>query len=130
MSEEIIQMENVVDIEQIKNDLFEKLKLELLNQARLLKRFYQFCEEHSNFEYDESGINDDEGDDILRKANKIRDKIFFEISESMLCIFESLQTNSMSSMITGVVDTKEYQFRFVVEVFEEGFHLEISSQNR
>lgn len=127
ISEENILKEEISleEKEIIKDEVFEKLKTELIEQKRLLKRFYEFCSEYTNFEYDEMGINMEEADEILRKTNKIRDKFLNIIQANLLYIFEDVQTNTLSNMITFNLDTKEYQFKVILEVLEDSFSLEI-----
>ena len=138
MSEEIKyeqKVENVqIDIEtedtisqkeKIKDEVFEKLKNQLIVEARLIKRFYQFCKEYNEFEYDEQGLNMEESDDILRKANKIRDKFLTSIEQNLLFVFENIQTNSLTSMITFDLDTREFQYKVIIEVEENSFNLEV-----
>jgi len=138
MSEEIKyeqKVENVqIDIEtedtisqkeKIKDEVFEKLKDQLIVEARLIKRFYQFCKEYNEFEYDEQGLNMEESDDILRKANKIRDKFLTSIEQNLLFVFENIQTNSLTSMITFDLDTREFQYKVIIEVEENSFNLEV-----
>lgn len=110
---------------EIREKLFEDLKQALIEEKRLLGRFYEFCYEHNYFEYDGSGINDEEAYEFLRKANKIRDKLLNNISQNHLYIFEDIQTNSTNNLITAQFVAKEGSFKMVLEVMKEGFHLEL-----
>ena len=123
VEEEII--ENIDENEEHRNEVFENLKIELIEQKRLLARFCTFCEEHNNFEYDEMGMNMEEGEDILRMTNKIRDKFLAVIEEKLLYIFQNTATNTLTHIITFDLDTKENQYKVVIEVLEDSFNLEV-----
>ncbi len=111
--------------EELKNEVFTKLSEALLEQKRLLKRFYDFCEEYNHFEYDEMGINMDEAEDMLRKTNKIRDLFLSKIEENLLYIFEDVQSNTLTRIITCTVDTKEDKYKVILEVMNGSFNLEL-----
>ena len=123
VEEEII--ENIDENEEHRNEVFENLKIALIEQKRLLARFCTFCEEHNNFEYDEMGMNMEEGEDILRMTNKIRDKFLAVIEEKLLYIFQNTATNTLTHIITFDLDTKENQYKVVIEVLEDSFNLEV-----
>jgi formamidopyrimidine-DNA glycosylase len=125
IEEEELTQEQQEAKEILKDEVFEKLKIALLEESRLIGRFYEFCEEHTHFEYDEMGMNMEEGEDILRKADKIRDKFLNIIEEKLLYIFDNIETNSITRMITFDLDAKEFQYRVVIEVFQDSFNLEI-----
>jgi len=111
--------------DEFKDEVFEKLKIALLDEKRLIKRFCDFCEEYTNFEYDEMGMNMEEGEDILRKTNKIRDKFLNSIEEKLLYIFENIETNPLTRIVIFDLDAKEYQYKVIIEFFEDSFNLEI-----
>ncbi len=129
VEEEIIEdIDN--SIEEIKNDeqrdeVFENLKIALIEEKRLLGRFSTFCEEHNNFEYDEMGMNMEEGEEILRMTNKIRDKFLATIEEKLLYIFQNVETHTLTHMITFDLDAKENQYKVIIEVLENSFNLEV-----
>lgn len=129
VDEEIIKdIDN--SIEEIKNDeqrdeVFENLKIALIEEKRLLGRFSTFCEEHNNFEYDEMGMNMEEGEEILRMTNKIRDKFLATIEEKLLYIFQNVETHTLTHMITFDLDAKENQYKVIIEVLENSFNLEV-----
>ena len=91
--------EELEEYEKLKDEIFEKLKDSLIEQKRLIKRFYDFCEEHTHFEYDEMGMNMEEGEDILRKTDKIRDKFLNVIQEKLLYIFNNIQTKAVVNVV-------------------------------
>jgi len=71
------------------------------------------------------GMNMEEGEDILRKTDKIRDKFLNAIEEKLLYIFENTETNTLTRIITFHLDAKEFQYKVILEVFEDSFNLEI-----
>ncbi len=111
--------------EEFRDELFEQLKIALVDEQRLLKRFYDFCGEYDSFEYDEMGLNMEEAKEVLRKTNKIRDKFLNSIEEKLLYIFENIETNTLTSILSFDLDTKEFKYKVVIEVFENSFNLEI-----
>ena len=117
--------ETVDKQEEIRDEVFENLKIALVDQKRLLGRFYTFCEEYSEFEYDEMGENMEEAENILRKTNKIRDKFLTIIEENLLSVFQNIQTHPLTSIITFDLDSKEYQYKVIIEVLENSFNLEV-----
>ena len=123
VEEEII--ENIDKNEEHRNEVFENLKIALIEQKRLLARFCTFCEEHNNFEYDEMGMNMEEGEDILRMTNKIRDKFLASIEEKLLYIFQNVETNTLTHIVSFDLDAKENQYKVVIEVLEDSFNLEV-----
>jgi len=62
------------------NKRFEEVKALFIEQDRLIGRFVDFANEFISFEYDTTGINFDEAEDIERKAEIIANKIFGEIN--------------------------------------------------
>ena len=127
-SNEEIKTSDLISEEELSNrrdEVFENLKIALIEEKRLLGRFSSFCEEHNNFEYDEMGMNMEEGENILRMTNKIRDKFLAQIQEKLLYIFENPETNTLTHIITFDLDTKENQFKIIIEVLEDSFNLEV-----
>lgn len=117
--------EEIEENDQLKDEVFEKLKKALIEQKRLLGRFYEFSTEHGEFEYDELGENMEEGDELLRRADKIRDKILDQIEQELLYIFENRDTNSMTNIISFDLDAKQNKYRVVIEVSKNSFDLEV-----
>ncbi len=111
--------------EEFRDELFEQLKIALVDEQRLLKRFYDFCGQYDSFEYDEMGLNMDEAKEVLRKTNKIRDKFLNSIEEKLLYVFENVETNTLTNIISFDLDAKEFKFKVVLEVFTDSFNLEI-----
>jgi len=120
------EQEEIIDPkDQLRDEIFEKLKLSFIEEVRLLKRFYDFCEEYANFEYDESAFNMDEADAVLNRANKIRDKIINSVSEQSSYTFENPQTITDTNIMTFFLNIEEYRFKIIVEVSEDSFDLEV-----
>jgi len=121
VDEEILDDEN----ELIKDEVFSKLSYALIEEKRLISRFYNFCDEYNNFEFDEMGINMDESDDVLRKANKIRDLFLSNIESKLLYIFENVESNTLTKIITSDLDNKEDNYKVIIEIMSDSFNLEI-----
>ncbi|RLA80717.1 MAG: hypothetical protein DRG78_10450 [Epsilonproteobacteria bacterium] len=111
--------------EEFRDELFEQLKIALIDEQRLLKRFYEFCAQYDGFEYDEMGMNMEEGNAILKRADKIRDKFLNSIEEKLLYIFDNLDTNTLTRIVSFDLDAKEFQYKVIIEVFEDSFDLEV-----
>ncbi|MEA3553889.1 MAG: hypothetical protein U9R39_05760 [Campylobacterota bacterium] len=123
VEEEII--DTVDENDEQRDEVFKNLKIALVEQKRLLARFSTFCDEYNSFEYDEMGMNMEEGEDILRKTNKIRDKFLAVIEEKLLYIFQNVETHTLTHIITFALDTKDNQYKVILEVLEESFNLEV-----
>ncbi|MEA3497517.1 MAG: hypothetical protein U9R16_00525 [Campylobacterota bacterium] len=123
IEEEIIESEEVLS--NIRDEVFEDIKLALIDEKRLLGRFIDFCDEYNNFEYDEMGENMEEATAVLNRCDKIRNKFLANIEEKLLCVFENVETNTLTNMISCNVDTKENQFKVVIEVMDNSFNLEV-----
>jgi len=113
------------DIEEFRDEVFTKLSDILLEEKRLLKRFYDFCEEYNNFEFDEMGLNMDEADDLLRKTDKIRNLIFSNIEDKLLYIFNYLESNVLTQTITMDLDLEKTSYKIVIKVMNDSFNLEL-----
>lgn len=110
--------------EELKNEIFVNLKEAFVEEQRLLGRFLEFSREHSNLEFEEH-TTQEESDEALRKANKIRDKLLAPIQEKYLYIFDHVETNTLVDMIVFHLDAKDHQYKVVLEVLDEGFNLEV-----
>lgn len=119
-------IEEVIDPKEIvRDEIFEKLKLALLEESRLLKRFIGFCQEYVDFEYDESACNMDDADLVLVRADKIRDLILNNLSNSSSYSFLDIQTNPHNNSISFFIKIEEFHFKIIIEVFQDSFDLEI-----
>ena len=122
---EIIDYE-IDEIEEFRDEVFSKLSDALLEEKRLMKRFYDFCEEYNNFEFDEMGINIAEADDVLRKLNKIRDLFLSNIEDKLLYIFDNIESYPLTRTISMDVDLKDSSFKVLIAVNSDSFNLELS----
>ncbi|MEA3289586.1 MAG: hypothetical protein U9Q04_05325 [Campylobacterota bacterium] len=111
--------------EEVRDDVFENLKNSLIAEKHLLGRFIEFSVECAHYQFDESDINTQEAEEALRRANKIRDKMLTKIEAEHLYIFENAETNPITNMISIDIDAREYEFRAVIEVFEDSFDLTV-----
>ncbi len=111
--------------EAAREEIFENLKNGFMEQRRLLGRFLEFSEEHAESEFDEMGSSAEESAELLRRADKIRDKVLSEIEQKYFYIFENVETNTLLNMIIFYLDAMEYQFKVILEVEKDGFHLEV-----
>lgn len=114
------------DIEEYRDEVFSRLLDALLEEKRLMKRLYDFCDEYNNFEFDELGINMNEADDVLRKSNKIRDLILSNVEDKLLYIFDNIKSDPLTKTITMDLDLKESSFKVLVSVENDSFKLELS----
>ena len=111
--------------EEVREEVFENLKNGFMEQRRLLGRFLEFSEEHAESEFDEMGSSAEESAELLRRADKIRDKILTQIEQKYFYIFENVETNTLLNMIIFYLDAMEYQFKVILEVEKDGFNLEV-----
>ena len=122
---EIVDYE-IDDNEEFEDEIFSNLSTCLKEEKRLLKRFYDFCEEYNNFEFDEMGINMNEADDILRKSNKIRDLILSNIEEKSAYVFDDIQSDIVSKSFSMKIDLKQDICQIIIEVQSDSFNLALS----
>ncbi len=121
---DIIEESGEIELE-LKDIIFDKLKLALIDEKRLLKRFNDFCEEYSNFEYDEMGMNMEEGEDVLLRVNKIRDKFLTSIQTNLSYEFINIETFVVTHILAFDINIEENSFRVILEVLEDSFNLEV-----
>jgi len=113
------------DIEEYRDEVFSKLSDALLEEKRLMRRFYDFCEEYNNFEFDEMGINIYGADDLLRKANKIRDLFLSNVEDRLLYIFDNVESNMLERRIYMDLDLPEISYKLTLEIKFDSFNLEL-----
>ena len=115
------------------DDIFEDLKTALLDQQRLLKRFYEYCLAYQDFEFDEMGLNIDEAQNEKRKALKIKDKLIKELNNTLKMPIEATITDTLKNSINLLVKMNINESKKIVEfnlsVEEENFTLEQKEQN-
>ncbi len=127
---EIIE-EEIEDFEETtiskRDEVFEQFKLALLNEdpTRILGKFYNYCYEYTNFEFDESAMNMDEADDVLRKVNILRDKLLESLEEILSYKFEDIKTNTLEFQISFTTTIEDNKYTIIIEVFPDSFDLEI-----
>ena len=125
IEEEIEDFES--EITSKRDEIFEQFKLALLNEdsTRLLGKFYNYCNEYVNFEFDESAMNMDEADDVLRKVNILRDKLIESLEEILSYRFENIKTDTLKFQISFTTTIEDRKYSIILEVFPDSFDLEI-----
>ena len=119
-------IENNDDAKQeLTNNIFEKLKSAFIDQERLMSRFVLFCINYRDFEYDEMGMNMDESEDIIRKANKICTKLLINIQSELVYTFNNININIVSNSFCFELTKEDYQFVITVEVLKDSFNINI-----
>lgn len=112
-------------------EIFEELKTKLLEQTRLLSRFYEFCLAYQEFEFDEVGLNIDEADNEKRKALKIKDKLLAEINNKSDYNLEEESSDILKNKIVLItkLNTNESKkiVKFVLSVEKDSFTLELDN---
>ncbi len=115
--------EKIVD--KLQDEIFEALKSALLQESRLLKRFYDFCQEYNFFEFDEMGMNMEEADEVLVKVNKIRDKLLENLKISTSYDFKTVKTDELYYKILLDIIKDEEIKHCIIEVDVDSFDLEV-----
>jgi len=121
---EIVDIE-LSDTDEFQDEIFSKLLDAFKDEQRLLKRFFDFCDEYNHFEFDEMGINMDEADDVLRKTYKIRDLLLSHVEDKLLYIFDDVESDTLSKTIFLNFDLEEKSFKLIIEVMSDSFNLEL-----
>ncbi len=121
--------EEIADLEENskRDEIFEHFKLALLNEdpTRLLGKFYNYCDEYVNFEFDESALNMDEAESVLRKTNILRDKLLTALEEILSYKFENIKTDTPKFQISFTTTIEDTKYTICIEVFPDSFDLEI-----
>lgn len=108
------------------NKRFEDVKTLFIEQDRLIGRFVDFANEFISFEYDTTGINFDEAEDIERKAEIIANKIFSEINLAQeLYKFEVIEIITKTRKIVFKFKNEDLEFTGDIVLDKDGFELEI-----
>lgn len=108
------------------NKRFEDVKTLFIEQDRLIGRFVDFANEFISFEYDTTGINFDEAEDIERKAEIIANKIFSEINLAQeLYKFEVIEIITKNRKIVFKFKNEDLEFTGDIVLDKDGFELEI-----
>ncbi len=120
---ETIEEEEAVD--EVQDEIFEKLRESLIEEGRLVKRFYDFCLEFNSFEYDEMGMNMEEADEVLARTNKIRDKLLNNLMEHSSYKFINIKTNEVYYKILFDIMVEDDTKHCVIEADIDSFDLEV-----
>ncbi len=125
IEEEIEDFDDTISLK--RDEIFEQFKLALLDtdSTRLLGKFYNYCDQYVNFEFDESAMNMDEADDVLRKVNILRDKLLISLEQSLNYTFENVKTDTKNFQISFILTLEDVKYKIILEVFEDSFDLEI-----
>lgn len=123
--EDIEDIEDEEIIDELQDEIFDKLKLALIEEARLVKRFYDFCLEFNNFEYDEMGMNMEEADEVLARANKIRDKLLINLTEHSAYKLSNIKTDEVYYKIIFDIIIEEDKKHCIIEADIDSFDLEV-----
>lgn len=113
------------------NKIIEDVKLAIVEQERLAARFIDFCNQYKNFEYESTGINMEDADDIKRKANKIASKMFAEINANAQNFqLEIADMDCLRTKIEFLIKPSEAEeTMLVVIIFDnDGFEIHLPRQ--
>jgi len=108
-----------------RDQLFEDVKNVLLNQDRILKKFFLHSDEHCEFDYEEMGLSFEEEEEHLRRTNKLKDKILDNLETDLSIQCKNREIDTLHNMIICDSSFEEETFRIVLEVYEDSFDLEI-----
>jgi len=111
--------------EEVRDDIFSQLSDTLLSEKRLLKRFFEFCEQYNNFEYDEMGINMEESEMVLKRVVKIRDLLLLNIEDKLSYSFDNVDSDVLTKCMTMEVVRDEIKYKIIIQVMPDSFHLEL-----
>ncbi|MCK5110447.1 MAG: hypothetical protein KAQ94_02920 [Arcobacteraceae bacterium] len=112
-------------IDELQDEIFEKLRVSLIQEARLVKRFYDFCLEFNSFEYDEMGMNMEEADEVLERANKIRNKLLNALMEHSSYKFTNIKTDEVYYKILFDIIVEDGVKHCMIEADVDSFDLEV-----
>jgi len=132
LQEETEEQENT-EVEEVEVDprvekrdqFFEEIKNVLLDQDRLLTKFYAHSDEHCEFDYEEMGLSFEEEEDHMRRTNKLKDKILDSLEEKIETKCNNRTIDTLHNMIICDAPYQEESYRVVIEVFSDSFDLEI-----
>lgn len=107
--------------------LLQTLKNLFLDQERLVGRFLEFCHEFKNFEYDTTGINYDDADNIERKAKIIANKMIQDMNNAQSEIVIDIKEIRVfrETIIFDILDTNQTLLEQNVAIMfqEDGFEI-------
>jgi len=119
------ELDDINSLEDQKDQLFSILKSAILQERRLLLRFYQFATQYNEYEYDEMGINMEEAEDLIRKANKIRDKFLVNIESHISNIVEKINSDILNRTIIFNILYNNNLYKVKIKAEEDSFELEV-----
>lgn len=119
------ELDDINSLEDQKDQLFSILKSAILQERRLLLRFYQFATQYNEYEYDEMGINMEEAEDLIRKANKIRDKFLVNIESHISNIVEKINSDILNRTIIFDILYNNNLYKVKIKAEEDSFELEV-----
>ena len=122
---EILDIPEDEIVDELQDEIFEKLKDAMIAESRLLQRYYNFCYEYNAFEFDEMGMNMEEAEEVLQKANKIRDILMANISELTKYEFASIKTDEVYYKILFDIIIEDGTKHCIIEVDIDSFDLEV-----
>ena len=111
--------------DELQDEIFDKMQDALINEAMLVKKFYDLCLEFNSFEYDESGINVEESDVILERANETRDKLLNSIEQTTSYKFNNIKTDEVDYKILFDIIVDDSINHCTIEADFDSFDLEI-----
>ena len=124
--QEDVAVEEKIDPRVEKRDqFFEEIKTVLLEQDRLLTKFFAHSDEHCEFDYEEMGLSFEEEEDHLRRTNKLKDKILDQLDATIETKCTNRTIDTLHNMILCEAPFQEENFKVVIEVFEDSFDLEV-----
>ncbi|RLA73997.1 MAG: hypothetical protein DRG78_21745 [Epsilonproteobacteria bacterium] len=112
-------------IDELQDEIFDNLKDAMIKESRLLKRYYDFCFEYNSFEFDEMGMNMEEAEEVLQRANKIRDILMSNISNITKYEFASIKTDEVYYKILFDIIIEDGTKHCIIEVDIDSFDLEV-----
>ena len=121
-----ISVIEIDELEEKRDEIFEKLSDSLVFEKRLIQRFYNFCTEYNDFEYDEMGINMEEADNILRKSYKIRDLFLSNIENEIICTFDDIDTEVFTKTLKMNMHIENYKYQVILQIKYDSFNLELT----
>jgi hypothetical protein len=114
--------------QELRDELFSQVKDALLeeDQIRLLKKFYIHANQHTDFDFDDMGLDFEESEAILKRCTTLKNKIIAHLEASLELQFFDVSFDTLHMMIVAFTSYKEHQFKIIIEVFEDSFDLEIA----
>lgn len=109
----------------IRDNFFEQIKNELLNQERLLKKFFAHSDDHCEFDFEVMGLSFEEEEELVRRIHILKNKILDNLETELTIKCTDRKVDTLHNMIICDSEFEENKFRIVIEVFEDSFDLEV-----